>query len=194
MSDDLLIENERLRQENELLRNENRALRDMAYIDDLTGLPNRRSFWERYRERWSELKRFSDVNLCVAFFDVDNFKSFNTKGGHQEGDRVLRDIGRAIRHVRGYDVFARYGGEEFAGLLYRVDKETGLVIVERIRQSVERLGYGPTVTIGIAGYREDEPRTPDNLVNMANLAMRAGKASGKNRVVAYTPELWTRFK
>lgn len=168
-----------------------RQLQEAAKTDLVTGLPNRRRFEEELRKKWEEIERYDrDLRLSIAFADIDNFKAYNTERGQREGDRVLFYVSRAMENVmRKHDLLARYGGEEFVALLFMADKQTGLYIAKRMRRNVELLGFGPTVTIGVATYPTDPAETPDELIHMADRTMRAGKNAGKNRVLCYNPKL-----
>jgi GGDEF domain-containing protein len=147
------------------LRDSNNQLRELAQIDGLTGLANRRSFNERLTAEW-KLATTMRQPIAVLMIDVDLFKKFNDHYGHVQGDACLRKVSGVLREgtrvrdesltpapktelppsfhrisgrVRRPDFAARYGGEEFAVLLQGADLDTALHVAERLRQGVEDL-------------------------------------------------------
>jgi diguanylate cyclase (GGDEF)-like protein len=129
--------------------------------------------------------------------DIDNFKHFNDSRGHLMGDEALRRVSRAIIHtIRTIDVASRYGGEEFSVMLPLTDKESSLIIAERLRQEVERIHFEKTeglpevnlsVSIGLASYPLDAEDATE-LINYADKALYYAKEHGKNRVVLFERE------
>ncbi len=155
------------------------TLEQMARTDDLTSLPNRRA-WEQELPR--ELARAwrEDRKLCVAMLDLDHFKDFNDREGHQAGDRLLEQAAGAWQSVlRPYDVLARYGGEEFAVILPSCALEDAMRLVERLRAVTPR---GESCSAGIAEWDGDEQ--PETLVGRADAALYRAKRSGRDRTVA----------
>jgi len=163
--------------------------RDLATIDDLTGVWNRREFLARGAIELERAER-SQRPVTAIVFDVDKFKLINDRHGHVTGDVVLRAVAqRCDSEIRPIDVLGRVGGEEFALLVPDVEPHVGLVIAERLR---ERLASAPivvdqgtfevTVTVGVARSVPSEPLAA--LLHRADLAMYEGKAAGRNRVVA----------
>jgi diguanylate cyclase len=172
----------------ELVRRIERAER-FAATDALTGLPNRRSFEEGLRELVAEA---ATRPLSLAMFDVDRFKNFNDRHGHDVGDHVLRLIARAIAAYPGGDrLAARHGGEEFALLLPGVVLADAVRVADTIREGLARrrlhmrggfqLLDRVTVSAGVAQLREGEG--PDNLVRRTDVALYRAKTAGRNRVV-----------
>jgi diguanylate cyclase (GGDEF)-like protein len=154
-------------------------LEHLARTDPLTGLPNRR-FWEQHLP--GELARAGreTAPLCVAMLDLDHFKAYNDRRGHQAGDRLLADAAVAWRGaLRPYDVLARYGGEEFSLILPGCDLEAGVALVERLRAFTP---HSETASAGIAEWDGDEPA--DSLVGRADAALYQAKRAGRDRVVA----------
>jgi len=166
-------------------------LKTISMTDPLTGLYNRRFFKKRLFEEAERVRRLRD-SFAVFIIDVDDFKSFNDKWGHQAGDNVLRLIAGAVKDaVRTVDVVVRYGGEEFAVILPHTSKHDSTVIAERIRSDVEQLKLpvgmacsSPTISIGIAELPGDA-RNTDDLVYCADAAMYRAKRRGKNMVNLY---------
>ena len=179
-----------------------RHARELAKVDDLTGLFNDRYLYVRLRE---ELAR-QDRGCALIFFDLDHFKPINDTYGHLVGSQVLREIGFLLRRVTVDQdaVLARYGGDEFTVLLPGRTVEEAEVLAERIRSAIGNASFlewdrGPdlpalslrnvvTASIGVAGTDgvavradggEDSVRA---LLRRADRAMYAAKEAGKNRV------------
>ncbi|MBN2885366.1 MAG: diguanylate cyclase, partial [Chromatiaceae bacterium] len=168
-------------------------LRDLAYIDGLTGIANRRCFDERLRIEWKRAQRYG-LFLAMLLLDVDYFKRYNDHYGHQEGDACLRAVAEALASfpVRGHDLVARYGGEEFVCLLPGCDPEGGHAMAEQVRAAIEAFGMAHadspvadhvTVSIGVAALRPEEGSAPERLLESADGALYAAKHAGRNQVV-----------
>lgn len=166
--------------------------------DPLTGLANRRHFERRLAEELARTRRYA-LPLSLALLDIDHFKQVNDAHGHQVGDRVLSGLGqRLLESVRESDVVARYGGEELVLLMPSTDEGGALALAERIRELVETtvfagLGAGPeeircTVSIGFT-HTHDAGCAAEELIRQADVALYHAKRTGRNRVVAYQPEL-----
>lgn len=162
--------------------------------DFLTGTGNRKAFEAKLDEltAWAKEKS-GDVTLLMV--DVDHFKRFNDKYGHQIGDEVLKKVGRTLLDsVKGKDFVGRYGGEEFAVLLPSTPLSTGLIVAENIRKSIAETdlvrkdtgaSVGPiTVSIGVSRFRPDADTVP-LFISRADAALYQSKSGGRNRV---TPE------
>jgi len=197
------LENERLRAQLELMLEELKVkntqleeslgkLRTMAATDHLTGLSNRRRFSEDLEHQFGAAVRYGhDLTCCMC--DLDGYKQLNDSLGHQLGDEVLVATAEAIRKVfRSSDMAARYGGDEFVILLPNTSCAEALPVVHRLRQQVsEQIGKSiesverVTISVGIASVRGDEPASADALVSMADRALYAAKAAGRDRVVVH---------
>jgi diguanylate cyclase (GGDEF)-like protein/PAS domain S-box-containing protein len=154
-------------------------LQHMARTDDLTGLPNRRHWEEQLPRELSRAAREGQP-VCVAMLDLDNFKDFNDRHGHQAGDRLLRAASAAWRDtLRPYDILARYGGEEFSVILPGCTIDDGLRLVERLRGETPE---GESCSAGIAVWDGEEDA--DGLVGRADAALYTAKRSGRDRSVA----------
>lgn len=162
---------------------------DMLYIDELSGLFNYR-YLKVALER--EIKRADRYNtkLSVVFLDLDNFKGVNDTYGHLVGSNLLRELGTLLKHsVREVDVVIRYGGDEYTIVLVETGSDSAHQVGERIRRTVEKHdflasdGYQIrlTASLGIASYPDDTTGL-EELLSMADKAMYAGKAAGKNCV------------
>lgn len=158
-----------------------------ARIDELTTLPNFRSFRERIDDEIQRSNRFG-YEVGVLVLDLDRFKKYNDRFGHLAGNDVLQRVGQALRtSVRSVDFPARYGGEEFAVVLPQIDASTLAQVAERIRASIEALAPAPgaiavTVSIGAALYPADGPDA-DALFQVADQRLYEAKRAGRNRVV-----------
>lgn len=166
----------------------------MAFIDALTGLPNRRALDEHLAR--------SQGRIAVAMVDVDHFKRFNDRYGHESGDRVLQAVARQLRRCRGGAAY-RYGGEEFAIVFGGRQVERASEALEVVRAAIEALRVrlkggsskraqavrrgqldgevGVTVSIGLA-ERDPERRTCGAIVDAADKALYRSKQRGRNRL------------
>lgn len=170
-------------------REEVSSLRRAADVDDLTSLPNR-AFFRRAAERRIALSKENNIPLACALLDVDDFKSYNDRYGHEAGDRALHCVARVLREsARADDIVARYGGEEFV-LLTSADPAATTVAAERLRQEIEqrcspsnesRIERQITVSLGVAPLTP-EIGTVDDLVSAADQEMYKAKRAGKNSV------------
>lgn len=169
-------------------------LASLAMIDGLTHLPNRRRFDEQLELEWKRCQR-DLLPLSLLLMDIDDFKGFNDRFGHGEGDSCLQRVAEALAKAahRPTDLLARYGGEEFVALLPDTDALGAWQVGERLRVAVEALGIphapagtGRVVTLSV-GYATREPdseaaTTPEALLNAADEQLYAAKRDGRNRV------------
>ena len=165
-----------------IILEQNRKLQDLSNKDRMTELYNHEYIFE---ELDREIKRARRYNYCLSIImlDLDNFKHFNDKYGHPEGDKVLTNTAHIIRDsIRETDTAGRYGGEEFLVILPQTDKEQGLLVAEKIRVSIESSlrNYSVTISGGIASL--DEAGGSSELVSLADRRLYVSKAEGKNRV------------
>ncbi len=168
-------------------------LKHLGITDALTGVHNRRYFEERLSEEIARAARKGEPLACLLL-DVDHFKHVNDAYGHQEGDRVLREVASRIkRELRLTDALARYGGEEFAVLLGGTGEELAHHIAERVRRAIDgtrfRLMRGEeihvTVSAGVAVLRPGPgplEAAARDLVQRADRALYHAKQGGRNRV------------
>ena len=182
----------KLRMKNIQLQESLEKVKEMATTDHLTGLANRRRFAEILERCYSEAVRYGfDLACCMC--DLDNYKQLNDTLGHQIGDEVLVLTAQAIRStLRQSDIAARYGGDEFVLLLPNTALEEALTVGRRLRQDLAaRLVQSTapvrlvTLSMGIASLRAHAPSSADVLVSMADRALYAAKAAGKDRIVLY---------
>jgi two-component system cell cycle response regulator len=167
-----------------------------AIADGLTGLYNHRYFQEQLEKEYSRARRFN-LSLSLIMLDIDHFKRFNDKHGHQQGDVILKELARVTeQNVREIDLVARYGGEEFAIILPETPKHNVMVAAERIRTALEQhpFPHEPeplhvTVSMGVSGYPDDNIETRLDLISKADLALYKAKREGRNRVCLYSTDL-----
>jgi diguanylate cyclase (GGDEF)-like protein len=160
----------------------------LAVMDELTGLYNRRGFFELGRREFERSLRYNHP-LSAIFVDIDHFKLFNDAFSYSVGDQALRLVAGCIREsTRESDLIGRYGGEEFVVLLPEADQKAALRVAERLRLSVSdmrvRTGWGDvSLTVSI-GVRQNSGETPtlDHLVDCAGQALHTAKIQGRNRI------------
>jgi diguanylate cyclase (GGDEF)-like protein len=171
---------------------------EMAARDGLTGLKNRRAFDEHLIGTWKQALR-DQRPLAVMLIDVDDFKPFNDRYGHQAGDDTLQQIAAVIDGFakRPLDIAARYGGEEMAVVLFDVTREHAEKIAEQLREAVRARGIEHrdstaagvvTVSIGVAIVRPRLERSPQGIVQLADEALFKAKKEGRNRVLVFESE------
>lgn len=175
-----------------------KQLNEQAVTDQLTGLPNRRYLWDMLGAELVRTRR-KRTPLAVLLFDIDFFKQFNDRWGHEAGDLVLKNVAHVIRRVvRGSDIVARHGGEEFVIVLPEADESIALARAELLRSEIGslRLTYGGeplgmiTVSVGVVCSR-DGKESAEELVRTADHAMYEAKQGGRNQVVLKAPQALT---
>jgi two-component system cell cycle response regulator len=175
------------------LEEKNRELERLSISDGLTGLFNHRHIHGLLYEEFERVERTKDC-MSVAMFDLDRFKSVNDTYGHQAGDRVLIELADVLRETaRDVDRLARYGGEEFMALLPETCIEDAAVFVERVRREVARRPFDigraeplrMTLSAGVATYPHELIDGVETLVRLADEALYAAKAAGRDRIVRF---------
>ena len=150
-----------------------------ALTDALTGLPNRRA-WDEELDRELARAGRTGAPMCVVLLDLDHFKQFNDRHGHQAGDEHLqRAAGNWRARLRGTDLLARYGGEEFAVVLTATTLGRAKEVIEGLRETVPS---DETVSAGIAEWNGSE--SGSDLVGRADRALYEAKRTGRDRTVA----------
>ena len=164
---------------------------ELAIVDPLTGLHNRRYLDSHFSGHVNEaLDRGRPLSVMVL--DVDRFKSVNDTHGHDAGDDVLKEFAQRVRRsVRGVDLVARFGGEEIVVVMPDTPLETARLAAERIREKVQgepfrvhrgRVSIAVTVSIGVSAVETLE-ETAASLLKRADEALYAAKSGGRNRVI-----------
>ena len=182
-----------LENENLTLRSRIEVLEQLAFVDSLTGLPNRLSL-EQHIARAHDHARASGETLAFAVADIDLFKLVNDRFGHATGDAVLREVGSILRsHCRITDLAARLGGEEFAIVMPGLTRREAFNACQRLRRAVEEFDWssitrGLKVTLSI-GLTDSVCETPAATLALADRQMYRAKLEGRNRVRATRGEL-----
>ena len=168
----------------------------MSITDPLTGMLNRRYLVERLDEELKRSKRH-DYHMSFMMIDIDDFKLYNDRNGHQGGDLALEMAAQCLKSaLRAADVASRYGGEEFCILLPQTGLAEGVQIAERIRRRITRVRFphgksqplgSVTVSIGVSSFVPDEVDTPEKIIEAADRALYTAKHRGKNRVETFAP-------
>ncbi|HSJ07109.1 MAG TPA: diguanylate cyclase [Longimicrobiales bacterium] len=175
------------------LEEKNRELERLSISDGLTGLFNHRHIHDLLGEEWERVERTHDC-MSVAMFDLDRFKAVNDTYGHQAGDRVLIELAAILRETaRDIDRLGRYGGEEFMALLPETCIDEAAVFVERVRAAVGSREFDigrseplrMTLSAGVASYPHPAVTNVETLVRLADDALYAAKAGGRDRVVRF---------
>jgi diguanylate cyclase (GGDEF)-like protein len=174
-----------------------RLIEELSYTDSMTGLYNYRFFYKRLSEELTRAKRYLR-KLSLVIFDLDEFKSYNDRYGHQIGDEILRQLSQYTKGiVRSIDVVCRYGGEEFCVIMPDTDREEVSRFVERLRDEIanhgfkiENLSHSPRITasVGAAVFPEDAD-TVDRLIYCADMALLEAKKKGRNLACLFTPQM-----
>jgi len=154
-------------------------LRELALVDDITGLNNRRSFMLLAQQELKEAAR-AQRPLIALYLDVDHLKAINDTYGHAEGDRALRLVADALRAAcRESDIIGRLSGDEFAIVLAEAHELDGLEgrVRRRVDQAAEQVNYPLAVSLGVARCEPGERCTLADLFEQADKAMYAEKAT-----------------
>jgi len=155
-------------------------LAEMARVDGLTGLPNRR-LWDEELVKGLDRARRTGRPCSIGLIDLDQFKRYNDTHGHQAGDRLLRDTAQSLaQRMRAGDLIARYGGEEFAVLLHGCDADNALKFFERLHGAMP---LGQTFSAGVSHTEGREPG--GDVLKRADEALYRAKAEGRDRTMAF---------
>ena len=165
----------------ERLHQERSSALDLAYLDHLTGLPNRRTL------EWFLGKEFAEAQrgrpLAIVLFDIDGFKEHNDKSGHAEGDRVLRVVADVLgTNTRASDLTGRMGGDEFLSILGGETADTAVTFARRVLRELEARTDLVGLSAGIAAYGPGVTSAAD-LLEQADRALYEAKSEGGGRVV-----------
>ena len=164
-------------------------LEKLALTDPLTGILNRRAFFE-ISEQILKISLRNKTSFSILLLDIDFFKKVNDVYGHLVGDDILKYLVSTVsKEIRDSDVFARYGGEEFIVMLPDTDEDGARNLAEKMRESIElnpfaceKLSVEVTVSIGVAELRGE--KLLRDVIHRADEALYMAKANGRNRVEA----------
>lgn len=170
----------------------NERLKELVDTDDLTGLFNMRSLYQKLEFEIERGKRFHR-GVCVIMMDMDCFKSVNDGHDHLFGSYVISEVGKIIKDcTRNVDIPARYGGDEFLMVITEVNHEGALHFCERLRRTIEKTVFRNgndsiklTASIGFAISKPGEPVSAKEIVRRADNALYHAKRTGRNRVSCY---------
>ena len=179
----------------------NEKLKNLVEIDDLTGLFNMRSLYQKLDFEIERAKRFSRT-VTVVMMDMDKFKSVNDGHDHLFGSYVISEVGKIIRQMtRAVDIPARYGGDEFLIVLSETPLSGIEFFCERLRKKVEETIFSQgidsiqlTLSIGFATLDMSEDIPAKELVRRADVALYEAKHQGRNQVSSYSQEFDRLFK
>jgi diguanylate cyclase (GGDEF)-like protein len=179
------------------LKKQMSLLENMAFLDGLTGIANRRQFDQELEKEWRRMMR-QNTPISLLLMDIDYFKKFNDHYGHAVGDDCLRHVAQTIAKVikRPGDLVARYGGEEFAVILPNTNEPGAYAVAEAMRFAVDHLklphaaSIGTdhvTISLGLTSEIPDRQGNLQDLVNRADEALYRAKSSGRNQVQIEPP-------
>lgn len=169
------------------------TIRRLAYIDELSGLPNRRAFYANLEQAWARWQRQGEPHTIVMI-DIDHFKRINDAYGHPTGDEVIRRLAAILsEESRKTDVVARLGGEEFAVLLANAQSHFGAAFAERVRRRVAEEALVTdaatlrfTVSLGVS-HDLNRQTSRQDLLSSSDQALYEAKRTGRNKVVVDVP-------
>ncbi len=186
-----------------LVRNslrEQAATARMAWMDDLTGLPNRRQFEDRLSQELARAAR-RNTGIAVMYFDLDRFKEINDCYGHEAGDAAIAEFAQRLQNIlRNGDIAARLAGDEFAAIISSVDSgDVASRVAARLLNEMKapfvygKVKFYATASIGAAIIRDGMQDTPEAL-RRADFALLQAKRDGRNRLQVFDPDLARKIK
>ncbi|MBF0434469.1 MAG: diguanylate cyclase [Magnetococcales bacterium] len=193
LNNQLVSLNEDLASKNSQLVELNKRLKDLASVDGLTGIPNRRRFDEFLLQEWKRALR-DQTPLSLILMDIDFFKPFNDNYGHAEGDDCLKKVAQTLSAAvtRESDLLARYGGEEFVCVLPETDicglNRVGnhlrdAIIARNIVHAHSKVAPHVTISMGGVAIIPDRTGSPENLIQSADKFLYKAKEQGRNRLI-----------
>jgi two-component system cell cycle response regulator len=164
-------------------------LRELSLTDPLTGLYNRRKLNEILHDEFDRAKRY-EHQIAVLMIDIDHFKAFNDSYGHDQGDRILKNMAHSMKkHFRNVDWCCRFGGEEFSVIMPDSELPGALDAAERFRCLIAEMncdGLHITISIDVSILSHlNEDDLPEELISLADKALYSAKAQGRNQVQVY---------
>lgn len=176
------------------LAHQNKLLDQLAYLDGLTEISNRRRFEDFFEKEWKRSVRHK-TDFSLAMIDVDFFKQYNDHYGHAMGDIALQKIAKALENVikRPGDLIARYGGEEFVMMLPETNAEAAMVVADRSLENIKKLDIAHhysqaashiSISIGVVTLSGDGQTTPAMLMEIADDNLYRAKQNGRNQTIA----------
>ncbi len=183
--------NQRLEQSQREISRQNQELQLLATRDPLTNCLNRRALFAGFQTLFDEALKHEEELGCIMV-DIDHFKSINDRFGHAVGDKVIQLVAQVItKTVRTHDLVGRYGGEEFCVVLPDTDAATAAEVAERIRLTLAEgkelelaSAIRITASLGVSSLASGA-KTPQELVDQADMALYAAKEGGRNRVIQW---------
>lgn len=177
-----------------LLKKKTDLLDNLAFLDGLTGIPNRRNF-DMVLEKEVRRAARNQTFISLILMDIDFFKKYNDHYGHAEGDTCLRRVARGVQGClsRASDFAARYGGEEFVIILPEADMAGAIMVAEKVRLMVAGMDIEHsasditgfvTLSLGVATVVGDQDVSPVDLIKAADASLYKAKESGRNKVVS----------
>lgn len=174
------------------LKEANLSLSQLARLDGLTGLANRREFDQTLLTLWKGAYRHK-TNLAILMIDIDHFKAYNDTYGHLQGDNCLREVSQIIKEscLRPNDFAARYGGEEFVVLMPETSLSDACHVAARIRENLQKkniphagtpMGKTVTLSAGVCSQQPSCAASAQNLVNCADRRLYQAKRDGRNQI------------
>ena len=165
------------------LESANQQLDQMAHLDGLTQIPNRRRLDNYLDDVWRQCVDRNRM-MAIAIIDVDHFKNYNDTHGHQAGDELLVKLAETFSSNlrRAEDLVARYGGEEFLVVMPGAEEPTARQVIEEMRKQVEESDLGVTVSAGIHANTPHNAMPLKEMVETADRALYQSKSDGRNRV------------
>ncbi|MBF9014188.1 MULTISPECIES: diguanylate cyclase [unclassified Oceanispirochaeta] len=182
-------DNLQLREEKKKLSKAYDQMKELAFVDSLTGLSNRRAMFQRLEEESSRYKR-DKQDFCIIMADIDKFKNINDAYGHDAGDYILQELAKVLKeNIRLEDRAARWGGEEFLIFINSANCAEGVLVSEKLRKAVEEKRFiydgiviKVTMTFGVSSSRDAKGFVDQ--INIADQHLYIGKRSTRNCVVS----------